>query len=209
MAAAVADYTPAAAAPRRSWPRPTAPLTLTLQRTHGHPRRPRRRCARGSGAAGRCWSASPPKPTTSWREAREKRARKQVDLIVANDVSQPDRGFDVDDQRRDASSATTATSSVPLQSKERVAAVDPRSRRDAAPRSRGGSPRSARPDRARRPAASAHLEFFGELGVDGVRREPEWRTRAEHPRRRRPTARSGRTRPSNVKPPDANRAHDR
>jgi DNA polymerase len=24
----------------------------------------------------------------------------------------------------------------------------------------------------------AHLEFFGELGVDGVRREPEWRTRA-------------------------------
>jgi phosphopantothenoylcysteine decarboxylase / phosphopantothenate---cysteine ligase len=28
--------------------------------------------------------------------AREKRRRKQVDLIVANDVSQPDRGFDVD-----------------------------------------------------------------------------------------------------------------
>ena len=25
----------------------------------------------------------------------------------------------------------------------------------------------------------AHLEFFGELGVDGVRLEPEWRTRAE------------------------------
>jgi uracil-DNA glycosylase len=25
----------------------------------------------------------------------------------------------------------------------------------------------------------AHLEFFGELGVDGFRREPEWRTRAE------------------------------
>ena len=25
----------------------------------------------------------------------------------------------------------------------------------------------------------AHLEFFGELGVDGVRREPEWRTRVD------------------------------
>ena len=25
----------------------------------------------------------------------------------------------------------------------------------------------------------AHLEFFGELGVDGVRREPKWRTRSE------------------------------
>ena len=27
----------------------------------------------------------------------------------------------------------------------------------------------------------AHLEFFGELGVDGVRREPEWRARASQP----------------------------
>ena len=27
----------------------------------------------------------------------------------------------------------------------------------------------------------AHLEFFGELGVDGVRREPEWRTRRQPP----------------------------
>jgi phosphopantothenoylcysteine decarboxylase/phosphopantothenate--cysteine ligase len=30
------------------------------------------------------------------RKAREKRARKQVDLVVANDVSQSDRGFDVE-----------------------------------------------------------------------------------------------------------------
>jgi uracil-DNA glycosylase len=27
----------------------------------------------------------------------------------------------------------------------------------------------------------AHLEFFGELGVDGFRREPEWRSRAPEP----------------------------
>jgi DNA polymerase len=28
----------------------------------------------------------------------------------------------------------------------------------------------------------AHLEFFAELGVDGIRREPLWRSRAEEPR---------------------------
>jgi len=32
----------------------------------------------------------------------------------------------------------------------------------------------------------AHLEFFGELGVDGFRREPEWRARAVEPREPKP-----------------------
>ena len=53
--------------------------------------------------------------------ARDKRARKQVDLIVANDVSQSDRGFDVE------TNAVTIIGEdeqqVPLQSKDRVAAV--------------------------------------------------------------------------------------
>jgi phosphopantothenoylcysteine decarboxylase/phosphopantothenate--cysteine ligase len=54
--------------------------------------------------------------------ARDKRARKQVDLVVANDVSQPDRGFDA------ATNAVTLVSEdderqVPLQSKERVASA--------------------------------------------------------------------------------------
>jgi len=54
--------------------------------------------------------------------ARDKRARKQVDLVVANDVSRPDRGFDA------ATNAVTLVSEdderqVPLQSKERVAAA--------------------------------------------------------------------------------------
>jgi DNA polymerase len=31
------------------------------------------------------------------------------------------------------------------------------------------------------PALRAHLEFFGELGVDGVRLEPEWRARESEP----------------------------
>jgi phosphopantothenoylcysteine decarboxylase/phosphopantothenate--cysteine ligase len=55
------------------------------------------------------------------RKAREKRARKHVDVMVANDVSQPDRGFDaetnqvtiLDDQGEEV---------VPLQSKDAVAA---------------------------------------------------------------------------------------
>ena len=37
----------------------------------------------------------------------------------------------------------------------------------------------------------AHLEFFGELGVDGVRREPEWRSRAENERVETPVRGAG------------------
>ena len=40
---------------------------------------------------------------------------------------------------------------------------------------RSGGP--SQPDTVKA-ALSAHLEFFAELGVDGIRREPEWRTRA-------------------------------
>jgi phosphopantothenoylcysteine decarboxylase/phosphopantothenate--cysteine ligase len=54
--------------------------------------------------------------------ARDKRVRKKADLIVANDVSLPDRGFDADtnavtivDERGDLQ--------VPLQRKDRVAAI--------------------------------------------------------------------------------------
>jgi len=56
------------------------------------------------------------------RKAREKRARKGVDLIVANDVSLPDRGFDVE-----TNAVTLVTEdgeeTVSLQSKARVAAA--------------------------------------------------------------------------------------
>jgi phosphopantothenoylcysteine decarboxylase/phosphopantothenate--cysteine ligase len=52
--------------------------------------------------------------------ARDKRARKGVELMVANDVSRPDTGFEV------ATNAVTLIDAegervVPLQSKERVA----------------------------------------------------------------------------------------
>ena len=56
------------------------------------------------------------------RKARDKSARKHVDLIVANDVSQPDKGFDAD------TNAVTimgddGEETVPLQKKEQVAAA--------------------------------------------------------------------------------------
>jgi phosphopantothenoylcysteine decarboxylase/phosphopantothenate--cysteine ligase len=56
------------------------------------------------------------------RKARDKRTRKRVDAIVANDVSQADRGFEVD---TNAVTVVTADGedAVPLQSKDRVAAV--------------------------------------------------------------------------------------
>jgi phosphopantothenoylcysteine decarboxylase/phosphopantothenate--cysteine ligase len=56
------------------------------------------------------------------RKARDKRTRKRVDAIVANDVSQPDRGFDVESN---AVTIVTAEGEdvVPLQSKDRVAGV--------------------------------------------------------------------------------------
>jgi phosphopantothenoylcysteine decarboxylase/phosphopantothenate--cysteine ligase len=54
--------------------------------------------------------------------AREKRARKKIDLIVANDVSQPGQGFEAD------TNAVTIVGEdgedqIPLQSKARIAGI--------------------------------------------------------------------------------------
>jgi phosphopantothenoylcysteine decarboxylase/phosphopantothenate--cysteine ligase len=53
--------------------------------------------------------------------ATAKRARKHVDLIVANDVSRGDAGFDVD-QNAVTIVGPDGTEPLPLQSKARVAA---------------------------------------------------------------------------------------
>lgn len=93
MAAAVADYTPSGGGADGKIKKQDGPLTLTLERTVdiladlGH------------------WRAGRPLPvlvgfaaetTDVLTYAAEKRRRKQVDLIVANDVSQPGAGFEVD-----------------------------------------------------------------------------------------------------------------
>jgi len=120
MAAAVADYAPAAPAAQKVT-KTDGPLTLTLQRTKdilsdlGS-----MRAGLGGGRPILVGFAAETEDLLA--RAREKRVRKKVDLIVANDVSRPDQGFDAD------TNAVTIIGEgdeqvVPLQSKARVAAV--------------------------------------------------------------------------------------
>jgi len=120
MSAAVADYTPASRAAGKM-AKQEAPLTLTLERT--------RDILADLGAMRAARNAALPVLVGFAAEtddvvgkARDKRARKRVDAIVANDVSQSDRGFEVD---TNAVTIVTADGEdvVPLQSKDRVAAV--------------------------------------------------------------------------------------
>ena len=93
MAAAVADYTPEAGAAAGKIEKSDAPFTLKLTRTPdilGELGRTRGQSSRPI-LIGFAAETGDPRP-----RARQKLASKQVDLIVANDVSQPDAGFDVD-----------------------------------------------------------------------------------------------------------------
>ncbi len=118
MAAAVADYTPETAAPRKI-AKQDGPMTITLTRTRdilGDLGRLPRRATEGRpvlvGFAAETHDVV--------AHAREKRTRKQADLIVANDVSRADSGFDVE------TNAVTLVGpegeeALPLQSKDAVA----------------------------------------------------------------------------------------
>jgi phosphopantothenoylcysteine decarboxylase/phosphopantothenate--cysteine ligase len=117
MAAAVADYSPVAAAPEKI-AKSSEPLTLTLQRT------PDILADLGVASARR---ASPlvlvgfaAETGDLLAKARDKRVRKNVDLMVANDVTAPGAGFDVE------TNAVTIIGpdrdeTLPVQSKARVA----------------------------------------------------------------------------------------
>jgi phosphopantothenoylcysteine decarboxylase/phosphopantothenate--cysteine ligase len=120
MAAAVADYTPMTPAAQKV-AKSDAPLTVTLRRTRdilaelaqmSSPPTAGRRILVGFAA----------ETGDAAAKARDKRARKGIDLIVANDVSQPDAGFEVD------TNAVTIIGAdgeqvLPVQSKDRVAAA--------------------------------------------------------------------------------------
>jgi phosphopantothenoylcysteine decarboxylase/phosphopantothenate--cysteine ligase len=119
MAAAVADYTPEVRA-KQKMAKQEGPLTLTLTRTRDILKDlGARRDASGQRHPVLVGFAAETSDVV--RKARDKRARKHVDLIVANDVSQDDRGFEV------STNAATLVSDagevdVPLQAKSAVAA---------------------------------------------------------------------------------------
>jgi phosphopantothenoylcysteine decarboxylase/phosphopantothenate--cysteine ligase len=119
MAAAVADYTPAQRAANKI-AKTEGPLTLTLERTKD--------ILADIGAMKDALGGAAPvlvgfaaETADVIERARAKRARKNVDVMVANDVSRDDRGFDAP-----TNEVTIITRDdeqvVPLQSKERVAA---------------------------------------------------------------------------------------
>ena len=129
MAAAVADYSPAQQAPGKI-AKADAPLTLTLERTKdilADLAGMRDALAPVASAKGALGGSAPvligfaAETADVVERARAKRARKNLDMIVANDVSSPDRGFDA------ATNEVTLITAdndevVPLQSKEGVAA---------------------------------------------------------------------------------------
>jgi phosphopantothenoylcysteine decarboxylase/phosphopantothenate--cysteine ligase len=119
MAAAVADYTPAQR-PEGKIAKAEAPLTLTLERTKD--------ILADLGAMRTALGGTAPvlvgfaaETTNVVERARAKRLRKQLDMIVANDVAASDRGFDAPTNEVTIITAD-GEEAVPLQSKERVAA---------------------------------------------------------------------------------------
>ena len=91
-------------------------------RARAHPRLPRRPRARQARAA-RCWSGSRPRPTTWWSTPPRSCARKRLDLIVGNDISQPDAGFEVDTNRAVILDADGGSDALPLLAKSDLAGV--------------------------------------------------------------------------------------
>jgi phosphopantothenoylcysteine decarboxylase/phosphopantothenate--cysteine ligase len=118
MAAAVADYAPDRRAEQKV-PKAGESMTLVLRQTPdilgdlGH-----RRLASGKGPLLVGFAAETENVVV---RATEKRARKHIDLIVANDVSRTDSGFDVESNAVTIVGAAGAET-LPLQSKVRVAA---------------------------------------------------------------------------------------
>jgi phosphopantothenoylcysteine decarboxylase / phosphopantothenate---cysteine ligase len=118
MAAAVADYTPVDRAPQKV-AKEGETLTLVLRKTADIlGELGQRRLAAGSGPLLVGFAAETENVVA---HATAKRERKHADLIVANDVSRSDAGFDVDTNAVTIVGASGAET-LPLQSKARVAA---------------------------------------------------------------------------------------
>jgi phosphopantothenoylcysteine decarboxylase/phosphopantothenate--cysteine ligase len=121
MAAAVADYTPVSRAPQKITKSPdaTETMTVTLRRTPDIlAELGQRRLARNAGPVLVGFAAETQQVV---EHAKAKRETKHVDLIVANDVSRVDAGFDVDTNAVTLVAAD-GVESVPVLAKSQVAA---------------------------------------------------------------------------------------
>jgi phosphopantothenoylcysteine decarboxylase/phosphopantothenate--cysteine ligase len=119
MSAAVADYTPRVRADQKVQ-KGDGDLTIVLTRTPDIlSELGTRRLAAGAGPLLVGFAAE---TDDVLRRARQKLDRKHVDLIVANDVSRSDAGFDVDTNAVTLVDASGAVD-VPLQSKTAIAAA--------------------------------------------------------------------------------------
>lgn len=118
MAAAVADYTPAAPAADKV-KKGDGPLTITLNRTKDILGELGRLPSRKQGLPVLVGFAAETRDVVSY--AQGKLRQKGADLIVANDVSRTDAGFDVDTNAVTLVSASGADE-IPLQAKSAVAA---------------------------------------------------------------------------------------
>ena len=115
MAAAVADYRPEIEAPQKI-KKDDMPLTLKLVRTDDilmaiAGRRKAEQTIVGFAAETEALEAN----------AREKLARKKLDLIVANDVSRPNSGFEVDTNEAALFRADGGVRKLPMMSKRALA----------------------------------------------------------------------------------------
>ncbi|OGW60261.1 MAG: hypothetical protein A2V83_09045 [Nitrospirae bacterium RBG_16_64_22] len=114
MAAAVSDWRPESPAGRKIKKGPGAPRIDLVQ----NPDILEKAC-RNKG--GRIVVGFAAETDDLLAHAREKLARKGVDLLVANDVSSPDSGFDVETNRAVFFMADGAEESLPLMTKDRLA----------------------------------------------------------------------------------------
>lgn len=119
MAAAVADYTPEHPASQKV-KKGEGPLTLVLRRTPDILKALGERRAAIGGGPLLIGFAAETQDVVGY--ATEKLRSKQVDLIVANDVSRTDAGFEVDTNEVTLVSEDEARR-IPLQSKARIAAA--------------------------------------------------------------------------------------
>ena len=119
MSAAVADYTPAAPASQKV-KKSDGPVTITLNRTKDILGELGKLPSRKQGLPVLVGFAAETNDVVAY--AKSKLKEKAADLIVANDVSRSDAGFDVDTNAVTLVTAS-ATEDVPLQSKAAVAAT--------------------------------------------------------------------------------------